>query len=88
MHNKRAYFLNLGQHLDLFLVIHLTLAPPTTYIISTMTIHTKWMELLREEASDAFHRELGAGVVEASFIDGQIKLMKGDSILTWYCLQV
>jgi hypothetical protein len=41
------------------------------------------MELLREEASDAFYRELGAGVVEASFIDGQIKLMKGDSIQTW-----
>lgn len=48
-----------------------------------MTIHTKWMELLREEASDSFHRELGSGVVEASFIDGQIKLMKGDSIQTW-----
>lgn len=49
-----------------------------------MTIHTKWMELLRSEASDAFRHELGTGVVEASFIDGQIKLMKGDSIQTWY----
>jgi hypothetical protein len=48
-----------------------------------MTIHTKWMELLRVEASDSFHHELGPGVVEASFIDGQIKLMKGDSIQTW-----
>ena len=51
-----------------------------------MTIHTKWMELLRQEASDAFHHQLGTGVVEASFIDGQIKLMKGDSIQTWYVL--
>jgi hypothetical protein len=41
------------------------------------------MELLRVEASDSFHHELGPGVVEASFIDGQIKLMKGDSIQTW-----
>jgi hypothetical protein len=41
------------------------------------------MELLRTEASDAFHHELGKDVVEASFIDGQIKLMKGDSIRTW-----
>ena len=64
-------------------MIHLTASPSTAYIILTMTIHTKWMELLRGEASDAFHHELGTGVVEASFIDGQIKLMKGDSILTW-----
>ena len=48
-----------------------------------MTIHTKWMELLREEAADSFHHKLESGVVEASFIDGQIKLMKGDSIRTW-----
>jgi len=41
------------------------------------------MELLRNEATDAFCYELGSGVVEASFIDGQIKLMKGDSIQTW-----
>jgi hypothetical protein len=48
-----------------------------------MTIHTKWMELLRNEATDSFHHEIGLGVVEASFIDGQIKLMKGDSIQSW-----
>jgi hypothetical protein len=43
------------------------------------------MELLRHEAADSFHHELGGDVVQASFIDGQIKLMKGDSIQTWYC---
>jgi hypothetical protein len=48
-----------------------------------MTIHTKWMELLRNEATEAFHYELGNGVVEASFIDGQIKLMIGGSVQTW-----
>jgi hypothetical protein len=48
-----------------------------------MTIHTKWMELLRGEATEAFQYSLDSGVVEASFIDGQIKLMKGDSIQTW-----
>lgn len=55
-----------------------------TYIITSMTIHTKWMELLRDEASDSFHRAMESGVVDASFIDGQIKLMKGDSIRTWW----
>ena len=45
------------------------------------------MELLRGEASEAFHHELGTGVVEASFIDGQIKLMKGESIQTW-CVRI
>lgn len=48
-----------------------------------MTIHTKWMELLREEAADAFHTRIDGGEVEASFIDGQIKLMIGESIGTW-----
>ena len=52
-----------------------------------MTIHTKWMELLRGEATDAFHHSLDTGVVEASFIDGQIKLMKGESIQTWWVVQ-
>jgi len=48
-----------------------------------MTIHTKWMELLRSEATEAFqYGELTASV-GASFIDGQIKLMKSESVLTW-----
>ena len=48
-----------------------------------MTIHTKWMELLRTEASDAFfHGEL-TSAVDAGFIDGQIKLMKPESVRTW-----
>jgi hypothetical protein len=49
-----------------------------------MTIHTKWMELLRTEASDAFkYGELGTAPMPASFIDGQIKLMKPESVQTW-----
>jgi hypothetical protein len=47
-----------------------------------MTIHTKWMELLRTQAGEAFSSSL-QHEVEASFIDGQIKLMKADSIQTW-----
>ena len=47
-----------------------------------MTIHTQWMSILRENAVDAFHTSL-PGTAEASFIDGQIKLMKGDTIHTW-----
>jgi hypothetical protein len=48
-----------------------------------MTIHTKWMELLRNEATDAFeYGSLGAQV-QASFIDGQIKLMKSEATQTW-----
>ena len=40
-----------------------------------MTIHTKWMELLRKEATDAFQYGTLTEAVNASFIDGQIKLM-------------
>jgi len=47
-----------------------------------MTIHTQWMSILRENAVDAFHTSLPE-TAQASFIDGQIKLMKGDSIQTW-----
>ena len=49
-----------------------------------MTIHTKWMELMRQEAPDAFQDTLpGGNRSQATFIDGQIKLMKADSIQTW-----
>ena len=49
-----------------------------------MTIHTKWMELMRREASSAFQDTLpGGNRTQATFIDGQIKLMKADSIQTW-----
>jgi len=48
-----------------------------------MTIHTKWMELLRSEASDAFQYGELTLEVRASFIDGQIKLMKSESVQTW-----
>ena len=49
-----------------------------------MTIHTKWMELLRTEAVDAFeYGSLNSASVKASFIDGQIKLMKSESTQTW-----
>ena len=47
-----------------------------------MTIHTQWMKLLREQAGCAFGTVLPTPA-EASFIDGQIKLMKGDSVQTW-----
>ena len=47
-----------------------------------MTIHTQWMTLMRQEASDAFTRE-PQSATEASFIDGQIKLMKSESVQTW-----
>jgi hypothetical protein len=40
------------------------------------------MNILRENAVDAFHTSLPE-TAEASFIDGQIKLMKGDSIQSW-----
>jgi hypothetical protein len=52
-----------------------------------MTIHTKWMELLRTEAADAFeYGALAAAApqLEASFIDGQIKLMKSEATQTWW----
>ena len=48
-----------------------------------MTIHTKWMELLRTEAIDAFEYGTLSADVNASFIDGQIKLMKSESTRTW-----
>ena len=49
-----------------------------------MTIHTKWMELMRKEAADAFQNTIpGGNRSQATFIDGQIKLMKGESIQTW-----
>jgi hypothetical protein len=48
-----------------------------------MTIHTKWMELLRTEAVDAFEYGTLSADVNASFIDGQIKLMKSESTRTW-----
>ena len=49
-----------------------------------MTIHTKWMELMRREAADAFQCTLPGGTrSQATFIDGQIKLMKAESIQTW-----
>ena len=48
-----------------------------------MTIHTKWMQVLRQEAApEAFGSTL-PHAVEGSFIDGQIKLMKADAIQTW-----
>ena len=47
-----------------------------------MTIHTKWMELLRTEAADAFEYD-ASPQLEASFIDGQIKLMKSEATQTW-----
>ena len=52
-----------------------------------MTIHTKWMELLRSEATDAFEYGAFSTRVEASFIDGQIKLMKSEATQTW-CVQL
>jgi hypothetical protein len=48
-----------------------------------MTIHTKWMELLRSEATDAFEYGAFSTRVEAGFIDGQIKLMKSEATQTW-----
>jgi hypothetical protein len=49
-----------------------------------MTIHTKWMELMRREAADAFQSTLPGGTrTQATFIDGQIKLMKAECIQTW-----
>ena len=49
-----------------------------------MTIHTKWMELLREEARDAFEYGQLSVPVQAGFVDGQIKLMiSADPTLTW-----
>lgn len=48
-----------------------------------MTIHTQWMQILRENASEAFSHEL-ASPVHASFIDGQIKLMKSDAVTQWH----
>ena len=49
-----------------------------------MTIHTKWMDLMRQEAADAFQNTIpGGDRSQATFIDGQIKLMKGESIQTW-----
>jgi hypothetical protein len=49
-----------------------------------MTIHTKWMELMRREASAAFQDTLPGGArTQATFIDGQIKLMKADIIQSW-----
>jgi hypothetical protein len=49
-----------------------------------MTIHTKWMELMRQEAADAFQNTIpGGNRSQATFIDGQIKLMKAESIQTW-----
>ena len=48
-----------------------------------MTIHTKWMELLRTEATDACEYGTLSARVEASFIDGQIKLMKSEATQTW-----
>ena len=48
-----------------------------------MTIHTKWMELLRKEASSAFQYGELTLAAKASFIDGQIKLMKSESVQTW-----
>ena len=40
-----------------------------------MTIHTKWMEILRTEAHEAFEYGQLTTPVQAGFIDGQIKLM-------------
>ena len=49
-----------------------------------MTIHTKWMELLRAEAASAFEYGELTLPVNASFIDGQIKLMiSSDPTQTW-----
>lgn len=50
-----------------------------------MTIHTKWMELLRTEASDAFeYGKTPTTAVKGGFIDGQIKLMiSPDPNQTW-----
>ena len=51
-----------------------------------MTIHTKWMEVMRREAADAFQETIPGGDTHrsrATFIDGQIKLMKADIIQTW-----
>ena len=48
-----------------------------------MTIHTKWMELLRSEASDAFKYGELTTPLPTSFIDGQIKLMKPESVQNW-----
>ena len=61
------------------------LRPEPTGIASAryMTIHTKWMELLRSEATDAFEYGAFSTRVEASFIDGQIKLMKSEATQTW-----
>jgi len=48
-----------------------------------MTIASQWMALLRKEAEEAFHYgEIGMSA-EASFIDGQIKLMISDATQTW-----
>lgn len=52
-------------------------------LLYRMTIHTQWMALLRKEACEAFHYGEIAAQVDASFIDGQIKLMISDSTQTW-----
>jgi hypothetical protein len=56
---------------------------PPHRLLYRMTIHTKWMELLRKEASEAFHYGELTARVDASFIDGQIKLMISESTQTW-----
>ena len=48
-----------------------------------MTIHTKWMHVLRQDAAPEAFGNTIPHAVEGSFIDGQIKLMKSDSIQTW-----
>ena len=51
-----------------------------------MTIHTGWMQVMRREAAVAFQETIPGGDThrsQATFIDGQIKLMKADIIQTW-----
>ena len=77
---------NLAQDL-LFGIIVDHPALPRAYCFYTsplMTIHTKWMDLMRQEAADAFQDTPPGGKrSQATFIDGQIKLMKADIIQTW-----
>ena len=72
---KRANFLNFLQQALSLVVVHLPVICAPFY----MTIHTKWMELLRMEAKDAFHYGECPCAPHASFCDGQIKLMGSTS---------
>lgn len=48
-----------------------------------MTINTQWMKILRAHATEAFS-STPQNDIQCTFIDGQIKLMKSESITHWH----